>query len=156
MRGQSLIELVSVFAVLLPVVLVLIDLGVVAIAVAVNDNVCRDAARAASSGPPGTYTRCEDREVGENDPPKRRAVTVIQMSSPKGDGMKVRDNALVTETIRNATAGDAVDGYMTVETIMDVSPPFLVRAIAGSQVHVKARHKFPITYVVPTQIGDGS
>ncbi|HNG19502.1 MAG TPA: hypothetical protein PLI59_10015, partial [Candidatus Obscuribacter sp.] len=60
-KGQGAAELVGAIVCLVPVILVVIDLGVVAIGAGINDAVCRDAARAAASGPPSELTLAENR-----------------------------------------------------------------------------------------------
>lgn len=149
--GQSLIELLSILVVLLPVVLVLIDMGVIALGAAVNDSICRDAVRAASSGPTGSPVPCVNRQVGAGESPKQRALAVIRRLYKSEGPMKVRDDVSVLETVRDIPlpeVGGAVDGDVTVETTIDVYPPFLVKAVVGSQISLKTSHSVPITHTV--------
>ena len=54
--GQSLAELAAGLMILVPVFLLVFDLAVCIIADTINENVCRDAARAASAGVPAPFT----------------------------------------------------------------------------------------------------
>ena len=51
-KAQSLVELTDGLLVLVPIILIFFDLAVIVIGVQVNDQTCKQAARAASSGDP--------------------------------------------------------------------------------------------------------
>ena len=153
--GQGLVEVVGVMICLVPAVLLMIDLGMIAIGAGLNDQACRDAARAAASGPPSLLTVGDARAVGSGTPPHDRASAVVKKIYMTNLPMKVRDNIEAFETIRDVPtdAGGAVDGEVSVKTTIDIFPPFVAGAIVGHNgVTLTCRHSVPITYVMPAKI----
>jgi hypothetical protein len=153
--GQGLVEVVGVMICLVPAVLLVIDLGMIAIGAGLNDQACRDAARAAASGPPSLLTVADARAVGSGTPPHDRASAVVKKIYMTNLPMKVRDNIEAFETIRDVPtdAGGAVDGEVSVKTTIDIFPPFVAGAIVGHNgVTLTCRHSVPITYVMPAKI----
>lgn len=151
--GQGSVELVGVLVCLIPVGLFLIDLGVVAIGAGLNDAVCRDAARAAASGPPSELTVADNRLVAPGQAPYLRAQSVIKKVYATSMPAKMRDNIEAIETVRDvppAETGGAIDGEVSVKTIIDIYPPFIVGKIVGDGgVTLTSKHSVPITYVMP-------
>lgn len=152
-RGQGIIELVAALVCITPFILLLIDCGMLAIGAGLNDQVCKDAARAAASGPPGESIVGLNRPVGPGKIPHDRALSVIKRVYATNMPMKVRDTIVASESVRvvpPSLVGGAIDGDITVQTTMDVYPPFLVGAIVGpGGISLKSSHKVPFTYVVP-------
>ena len=151
-RGQSLIELGAAMIVVVPVLLLLIDLAIIAIAAGLNDTVCRDSARAAASGPPASAPVVYNQEVGSSTTPYKRALAVIKSIYATNIPAKVRDTIRVIETVQDvppAPQGGSVSGYVLVQTTIDVYPPFLVRAIMPTGIALTCSHNVPYTYVVP-------
>lgn len=152
-QGQGLVEVVTTLAVLMPALLVLLDCIFIGIGAAINDTVARDAARAAASGPPGVNMISNNRVVLVAETPYQRAVAVSKRIYGTNLPMKVRDTLKVRESINDippASMGGAVEGEMSVETTIDIYPPFLVGAIVGpSGIALKSKHIVPVTYVVP-------
>lgn len=130
-------------AILIPIVLILIDIGTIVIGVTMNDSVCREAARAASIGPPNGVTPGE---------PKRRAELVVAKHIGAG-AVKMTPTVTVTENVTslpNAQYGGPVDGEVTIETTCNVFPPFLVSVVVGpGGVQFRARQTFPYTWIMP-------
>ena len=156
-QGQSLLELAASLMVVVPVILVLIDCAFLALGAGTNDAVCRDAARAAAGGPPGLLA-AGSRTVGTGAPPNKRAVGIIKRVYQSNLPLKLRESAEVQEKIESpvpaAPHGGPVIGEVAVETTLDVYPPFLVRALVGSQSFAfKSRHSYPYTYVMPNAEG---
>lgn len=152
--GSGMIELSVGLAVCVPIVLICIDLGTIAFGAYLNDVVCREAARAAAAGPPaqkgaGTKT------VATAETPYQRAVSVIKYHVPTNMPIKVLEQPQVNETVRDfppPELGGAVDGDVTVETTVDIAPPFLVRQIINGSVKAKAKHVVSYTYVLTPSI----
>lgn len=153
-RGQGLVEVVGVLICVVPAVLLVIDLGMVAIGAGLNDQACRDAARAAASGPPSDLSKGENRQVGSGTAPYDRAVAVVKKIYSTRLPMKVREKIDAVETVRDipTDAGGAVDGEVSVKTTIDIFPPFLAGAVVGANgVSLNCTHTVPITYVVPNK-----
>lgn len=152
--GQGSVELVGALVCLIPVGLVLIDLGVVAIGAGINDAVCRDAARAAASGPPSALTLADNRVIAPGQSPYLRAQSVIKKVYATSMPAKMRDSIEAIETVRDvppAETGGAIDGEVSIKTTIDIYPPFIVGKIVGdSGVTLTSKHSVPITYVMPT------
>ncbi|MBY0546219.1 MAG: hypothetical protein K2W95_02950 [Candidatus Obscuribacterales bacterium] len=152
-RAQSLIELVAILLLAIPMILVLFDASVIMMAVATNDAACRDAARAASSGPPGLLA-AGSRSVNNGDAPSKRASAVLKRIYAPSGYLKILDHVEVAETIKtpvpSATAGGAVIGEVTVRTSAEVYPPFIVGHFVGElPLHFKKEETYNYTYVVP-------
>jgi hypothetical protein len=152
-NGQGIVELVTALVCLVPVGLVLIDLGVVAIGAGINDAACRDAARAAASGAPSELTLADNRTIGPDKSPYQRAQSVIKKIYATNVPAKIRQNIEAIETIKDVPAieaGGAVDGEVSVKTTIDVYPPFIVGKVVGDGgIALSAKHIVPITYVMP-------
>lgn len=143
-KAQSFMELVAGLAILIPIVLILIDIGTIMIGVNMNDSVCREAARAASIGPPDQI------QSGE---PKKRAELVVAKHIGAG-AVKMVPTVVMTESLNpplpQAPYGGPVDGEVTIETTCNVFPPFLVSAVVGpGGVQFRARQTFPYTWIMP-------
>ncbi len=145
--------MVAILVLLVPVALLIIDCVVLAIGASQNDSVCRDAARAAASGPPGDMSTGNNRSVASGSPPYKRAQSVIKRVWNSGVPAKVRDELTVLETIRDVPPpelGGPVDGEVSVLTVVDVYPPFIVSAFVGpAGMSFRSRHSVPYTYVAP-------
>ncbi|HIA50965.1 MAG TPA: hypothetical protein EYN91_02610 [Candidatus Melainabacteria bacterium] len=153
-EGQGLVEVVGVLICVVPAVLLVIDLGMIAIGAGLNDQACRDAARAAASGPPSDLTKGENRQVGAGTAPYDRAEAVVKKIYSTRLPMKVREKIETVETVRDIPTdiGGAVDGEISVKTTIDIFPPFLAGAIVGNQGYtLNSTHTVPITYVVPNK-----
>lgn len=148
-------ELAATLIVVIPMFLVLMDLVILAIGATLNDSVCRDAARAASAGPPANHSAVMNQVLAPSTAPYQRAVAVVKNLYCTSIPAKVRDNPDVIETLNDVPpdpAGGAVQGEILVRTTVDVYPLFLVRAIAPCGVTFSACHTVPYTYVVPAAV----
>jgi hypothetical protein len=153
-NGQGLVEVVGVLVCLVPAVLLVMDLGMIAIGAGLNDQACRDAARAAASGPPSDLSIGENRNVSAGTSPYDRALTVVKKIYSTRLPMKVRENIEAVETVRDipTDVGGAIDGEVSVKTTIDIYPPFLAGAVIGPNgVALNCKHTLPITYVVPNK-----
>lgn len=114
--------------IVIPVILLIIDCATIYMGVQLNDNVCRDAARAASLGAPNGITPGE---------PQRRAEGVVRKANKTGGAIRLDNNVIVTEQITGALPqppfGGPVNGQVTVQTTVHVFPPFLISLFTGPQ-----------------------
>lgn len=152
-QGQGIVELVVALVCLVPVGLVLIDLGFVAIGAGMNDAACRDAARAAASGAPSELTTADNRTISSDKSPYLRAQSVIKKIYATNVPAKIRQNIEAVESVKDvppAESGGAVDGEVSVKTTVDVYPPFIVGKIVGDGgIALSSKHSVPFTYVMP-------
>lgn len=143
--GQSTVELVCGLFVLVPLVLVLFDLAVIVIGVQVNDQTCRQAARAAASGDPVSAMQ--------------RAQAVVARANQQGSSM-LSNFTLITpltfvpddvleETEKLVPYGGTVSGTVTVQTEVDIHP-FIVPYVysGGAPLKFRSSQTFPFTHVV--------
>lgn len=154
-----MVELMAILLIAIPLVLVLFDSAVIMMAVATNDAACRDAARAASSGPPGLLA-AGSRSVAPGGAPSKRASTVLKRIYAPSGYLKILEEANVKETIKSpvpdATTGGAVIGEVTVRTTADVYPPFLIGHVVGElPIKVQKEETYNYTYVVPVPVAAG-
>lgn len=152
-KGQSLCELAAGLIVAIPIFLALVDCSFLLIGAAAADNLCRDAARAAASGPPSILLAGE-RVVTSTGEPVKRAKAVMHRVYRLGLPITVREEELrVVETLQNpmpdATTGGSINGTVVVNSTVDVYPPFILGVVNRSAIPMKSRHGFPFTYVVP-------
>lgn len=143
-RAQSITELLVGLIALIPVILILIDMGSLIIGSAFNSELCRDAARAAANGPPSAIANAE---------PQKRAETVVNRKRIQCAGnISINSPIQVWETVREPLPakpfGGQVDGEVTVQTSVTVRPPFLVSAIVPHGVEIKAKQTYPYTWVM--------
>jgi hypothetical protein len=141
--GQSIMELAIGLIVLVPVMLVIFDMTVIAVAVTTNDSLCREAARAAAAGDPATM--------------QTRANAIIVQANKKAQGM-MSNYQLVSLTNTASAAylaslgqyGGPVKATVTALTQVDVKPFVVQYAYAGkSPLQFRSQQTFPFTYVFP-------
>lgn len=157
-QGQSLVELAAGLMIFVPIILLLADCAIISIGVATNDAACRDAARAASSGPPGLMLSGANRTVAAGQAPYKRAQSVIKDVYNVGGLVKIESAVSIKETVVDplpeAPRGGPIRGEVSVETTAQVAPPFLVGAIVGhGTIEFKNTQKYPYTYIVPATPG---
>jgi hypothetical protein len=134
-----------------PLILAGIDMGFIALGASINDGVCRDAARAAASGPPALQSTGENRKVFPGQTPYVRVLSVIRKHSPSNLPLKVLERAEIVESVRDlpsTTTGGAVDGDIAVKTTVSITPPFILRAYCPAGIELCSKHLMPFTYVV--------
>jgi hypothetical protein len=152
-RGQSLIELVAGALIAVPMLLGLMDCGVILIGVGANDLACRDAARAAASGPPGLLAP-GTRTVSGAGAPVTRAKQVLNRIYNLGIPVKLRDDLLsvrenIWAPVPSVPEGGSINGTVDISSTIDIYPPFIVGFVTHGSVSMHSRHSFPYTYVVP-------
>jgi hypothetical protein len=151
--GQSTLEILFGLVIFVPLILLAIDLFTVYNGCSLNDRICRDAARAASSGPPNAL------DAGS---PKQRADGVIRDVYNEATVRKynvlgtvhLHPDCVVTEQlsapIPDKSLGGPIDGQITVETTVDVIPPFIIKGFVGPNgISLSTHQTFPYTYIVP-------
>lgn len=144
-RGQSLVELCVGLLVLVPIILIFFDLAVIVIGVQVNDQTCKQAARAASSGDPASASQ--------------RAQAIVARANQQGSSML--SNFSLTGVIFNPATvvadaaalvpyGGTISGTVTVNTTVDIRP-FLVPYVysGGAPLTFRSSQAYPFTFVVP-------
>lgn len=142
--GASSVELVCGLLMLVPITLVLLDLGSIMIFVFANDSLCRETCRAASAADPK-----DAKEIAEQ---------FIRRANSNGTNIavyKLIENPQISELkVPPLEEGGLVEGNVTVKTGVDVKPMFLISAIYGGKpVLFATRQTFPITFVVqPKQL----
>ncbi len=154
-KGQSLAELGAGMMVFVPVILLLIDCAVIMLGVSANEAACRDAARAASSGPPAALSASAMHTVGPGSMPYKRALSVVKDIYAPAGMVKIKDQLTVKEGLKNplplAPEGGPVIGQVSVETTVEVYPPFLIRVFAENGTYTfKNTQSYPYTYVMPS------
>lgn len=140
--GQSFVEMAAGLLVVIPIILLIIDCATLYMGVSLNDTVCRDAARAASMGPPNGI------KDGE---PKHRAETVVQRANRTTGSIRLDPNVELNEKIVGSLPsepyGGPVNGEVSVATTVHVFPPFLISLFTGPHgVDFRTEHHFAYTW----------
>ena len=152
-RAQSMIELIAGLIVLVPIVLILIDIGTLVIGSAMNSDICREAARAAAMGAPDELLPGTPRDRAEAVVNRKRQQTsgAVSIKSPIQMWEDLRD------PLPQPPFGGPVDGEVTVQTTVTVRPPYLVGSIVPNGVDLTCRQSYPYTWIMPpdSQSGGG-
>ncbi len=138
--GQSIIELCAGLIVLVPVIMVLVDIAFVVAGMQVNDAACRDAARAASAGPPKEAFK---RAAG------------VAAASYRGSGY-IKGPIITAKDVTfrpdppppPGPYGGAYNGQVIVKSHVEVTLPAPLPMLPATQNFV-AQQEFTITYVEP-------
>ncbi len=143
-NGQSLLELLAGAMVLIPIVLFGIDVAMVFMGQSMNTTICRDAARAAASGPPSS--------ISPTLTPKQRAEAVVRRTQKAEGAIRIDPVVIVNEQVTRTPTlpfGGIVEGTVTVQTSVDVYPPFLLgHVVEKGAVKITASQTFPFTWVM--------
>lgn len=147
-RGVSQVELACGLIFIIPVVLTCFDIGTLIVGVSLNNSVCRDAARAASTGAPDAI---------DHGRPQARAEAVVKRVYKTEGAVRLRPQVQFSETVREPKPkppfGGPVDGEVTITTTVDIYPPFLVSAIVGAGgMPFSTSQTFPYTWVMPSTL----
>ncbi len=148
--GQSLVELAVGLIVLLPILLVIFDLVILVVAVMLNDNACRDAARAAAAGRPIAYN------AFPADSYTRAAAVVSRVYQSGGyitgptlvpaageDGTNTGPSANVKAP--DPTFGGGYIGTYRVTTQVVVKLPASIPGLTPDTIPLQSRQEFPLT-----------
>ena len=142
-QGASSVELVFGLMILIPVLLILIDLGFIMVSVFSNDSLCREACRAASSTDPQEAKRIADQIVARANAPGSKNTCYKLVDEPKQSALKIPP----------AEQGGLIEGNVTVKTAVDVQPMFLVGFLYGGKpITFVAEQTFPYTYVLQPKL----
>lgn len=122
-RGSSLVETTAVIAILIPFLTVVASsVALLLTATTFNDNLCREAARCASVGPP---------DAVREGAPAGTAQQVVASMSQANPFITISPKVLVSENIQEPIPhlpfGGPVDGSVTVTTTVNVQLPLLSR-----------------------------
>lgn len=147
-QGQSLVELGAGLIIIIPVVLVCIDLATLYMGVNLNDTVCRDAARAASVGPPNginlTAAQYPPNGIALGEATRRVQGVISRANATTGAVQLDPSSVLVNENIVSLPTvpfGGPVNGQVTVTTSVKVWPPFLLSLMSQGQPQVFTTNK---------------
>jgi hypothetical protein len=122
-KGSSLVEMTAVIAILVPFLAVAAtSVTLLLTAATFSDNLCREAARCASVGPPNAVRK---------GAPESSAQEVVASMSQANPFITISPNVLVSEIvlepIPHPPFGGPVDGSVTVITTVNVQLPLLSR-----------------------------
>lgn len=150
--AQSLIEVVVGIVALIPVVLVLMDMGIILLGVQENEWLCRNAARAAACGPPCEATSRAQTIVNEsNARPNSLAASNFLLDTPIALQITSCPKAQFDQkTGIGKTSGGPILGTTVVTTAVQIKP-FVVHHIFGHgrPFIFKAQSACPISFVLP-------
>jgi hypothetical protein len=145
-NGQVVLEMSMGLIALLPVLLCIFDLIVIVIGISVNDAVCREVTRVASTGSPEHLMERAKSVVSKSALYHLRGavgnIRVVEKETSKGSSMTP------DKTIGGTAAGEA-----TVTTSIEIYPPFIVGAahkqVTGNEKIVCfARQTMPYSFTV--------
>jgi hypothetical protein len=155
-KGQHFVELTAGLFVLVFLVLSFMDMSTVLTAAALNSSLARDAARAASTGPPGELSIGTNREVDPTQLPYQRACAAILKAKPNSDSFELASQIQVTETVQSPLPtqpyGGPVSGSVRVATTMLVHPRFVLPVVKIGTLSLTATETFPYTWVMKSSL----
>lgn len=141
-KGQSLIEFVMATTVVIPVALLGIDSFLILYGMQLNEAICREAARSASSGDPRVALL--------------RACQVVSKASARGQGTFILTLVGAATSVRKsqldalAPYGGQVSGVVDITTAVDVKPVVLSLFLGKQKcLRIEATEEVPCTYVLP-------
>jgi len=141
-KGSSLVETTAVIAILVPFLTVAgTSVTLLMTAAIFNDNVCREAARCASIGPPNAV---------REGAPARSAQQVLASMSQANPFITISPIVLVSENVQQPIPhppfGGPVDGSVAVITTVNVQLPLLFRL--PHTLSWQSRSTVPYTWVM--------
>ncbi|PWT98280.1 MAG: hypothetical protein C5B53_06900 [Candidatus Melainabacteria bacterium] len=155
-RGLQFVELTAGLFVIVIIVLAFMDMSTLLTAGALNCSLARDAARAASTGPPGALAVGANRKVDASEPPYQRAAAAILKSKPNSDSFELASEIQVVETVENPIPsqpyGGPVSGNVSVATTILVHPRFILPVVHVGTIPLTASETFPYTWVMKSSL----
>lgn len=143
-HGQSAVELAAGIIVIIPIVLFGLDVACLFMGQSMNASICRDAARAAAAGPPSS--------ISPQLTPKQRAEAVVRRTQKAEGAIRVNSEVQCSEAVTRTPTmpfGGIVEGTVTVQTSVDVYPPFILKNIVNKgAVKLTTSQTFPFTFVM--------
>jgi Flp pilus assembly protein TadG len=146
-RGSSLAELSGALLIMALILTVVFDCSKLVMGAQINDNACREAARIAATGDPGSA--------------KQRAESIIYRARQESSGMlsNLRLVSVVSQINGSSDpttiqlSGSNVTGLVVVTTAADVQP-FFTNWLSASQrvLTLKSQQSFPYTYIAPISV----
>jgi hypothetical protein len=140
--GQSLIELAAGLIIFVAIFTFLVDAACLAIGACYGQNVCMEAARAASIGDPG--------QDGQTAKSKARRI-IEEADKNKGGiiGGYTLDQVQTLNIVRPPSrTGGIGEGTVVVDSSVTVAPPFLLRALGGPVFQFHSQQSFPFSFAV--------
>jgi hypothetical protein len=154
--GQQFVELSAGIVVIVIIVLAFMDMSTLLTAAALNSSLARDAARAASTGPPGDLEPGKDRVVDEHKAPYQRAYAAVIKGKPNSPSVELAPEIHVVETVESPVPaepyGGPVSGTVSVATTMLVHPRFLLLLVHMPTLSLTACESFPYTWVMKSSL----
>ena len=155
-KGLQFVELTAGLFVIVIIVLAFMDMSTLLTAGALNCSLARDAARAASTGPPGALVIGANRKVDPTQPPYQRATAAILKSKPNSDSFELASEIQVVETVENPIPslpyGGPVSGNVSVATTILVHPRFILPIVHVGTIPLTATESFPYTWVMKSSL----
>lgn len=153
-RGQQLSEMAAGLIIVVPILLVIADLLCVFMAVTINDNCCRDAARAASSVPAAASDA--KGPLSSSSPIYIRAATCVDQAKTGGYlvGPKL-ENVLLSSDFAppsNLKVGGRYEGSVEVRTTITLKLPAWVPGVVPEMIDFKSAQSFPLTGHMDPQV----
>jgi len=143
-NGASLTELCVGLLVAIPVFLFAFECAKLIIAMQINDNTCREAARVAASGAPASAERRAESVISRANEEKASMISDLRLVS-------VANTASPADIKNVQRNGGTVSGTVTVTTAAAITT-FLARWLTpgGQFLTFQSRQSFPYTYVLPS------
>jgi hypothetical protein len=143
--ATSMIELMCGLIMVVPFILLFVDLTFVYEGVSQNIAVCREAARAAASGPPNALSP---------GAPKARVETILKPYCLQAGPLRFNPECSVTETISQSLPqpplGGPVEGTVTVRTTVEIFMPFILKIFySPGGMKFTATETLPYSYAMP-------
>jgi hypothetical protein len=137
--AASSVELVCGLLMLVPVSLVLLDMGSILVSVFSNDSICREACRAASSADPKDAKKVAEQIVTRANSSGSTLAVYKLVEEPQKTSLRVPKE----------DQGGLIEGSVTLKTAVDVRPMFIVGAMYGGKpIEFVAQQTFPYTFVM--------
>jgi hypothetical protein len=155
-KGQQFVELTAGLFVIVIIVLAFMDMGTLLTAAAINSSLARDAARAASTGPPGELAIGNNRKVDPSQQPYQRAAAAIMKAKPNSDSFELASEIKVRETVDNPIPslpyGGPIAGSVCVATTILVHPRFILPIVRIETIPLTSTETFPYTWVMKSSL----
>lgn len=151
-RGTGLAEVAAGAILLVFVVSFFFELYFLLMAFTLNDEIARNAARAAAMGPPSKLEQCQNRVVKEGQTPYQYASAVLESMRPNlPKQIELSQDIDVTETINPPIPeypfGGRVCGSITVRTKILVHLGFMASLLKIPPVSLVNSKTYPYTWV---------
>ncbi len=139
-------ETLAMICVITPLCLLALDAGVLVSSIYINEQTCRNAARAASLGAPDAVRKGETLKNATAQISKRPEIFSLVQISP---------DVQVSESIRKplpvAPFGGAVNGEVTIVTSAQIQLPFSGSILSQGPIVTHATKTFAFSWIMPSE-----